>query len=38
MSIRRVSFETGGAPTYRVDGKPAHWGEDRLWALEEDIV
>jgi 2-hydroxychromene-2-carboxylate isomerase len=26
-----------GAPTYRVNGKPAHWGQDRLWALEEDI-
>ena len=26
-----------GAPTYRVDGGPAHWGQDRLWMLEEDI-
>lgn len=26
-----------GAPTHRVNGKPAHWGQDRLWALEEDI-
>jgi len=32
-------FDAGlwGAPTYRVDGAPAHWGQDRLWALEEDL-
>lgn len=36
---RRALLEAGlwGAPTYRVNGKPAHWGQDRLWALEEDI-
>jgi 2-hydroxychromene-2-carboxylate isomerase len=36
---RQALFEAGlwGAPTYRVNGKPAHWGQDRLWALEEDI-
>ena len=27
-----------GAPTCRVNGGPAHWGQDRLWALEEDLV
>ncbi len=26
-----------GAPTCRVDGGPAHWGQDRLWALEADV-
>ena len=37
---RAALFEAGlwGAPTYRVNGGPAHWGQDRLWALEEDIV
>jgi len=36
---RLALLEAGlwGAPTYRVNGKPAHWGQDRLWALEEDI-
>jgi 2-hydroxychromene-2-carboxylate isomerase len=36
---RKALLEAGlwGAPTYRVNGKPAHWGQDRLWALEEDI-
>jgi len=26
-----------GAPTFRVSGRPAHWGQDRLWMLEQDI-
>ncbi len=26
-----------GAPTFRVSGGPAHWGQDRLWMLEDDI-
>jgi 2-hydroxychromene-2-carboxylate isomerase len=37
---RAALFDAGlwGAPTFRVDGKPAHWGQDRFWALEEDIL
>jgi 2-hydroxychromene-2-carboxylate isomerase len=37
---RAALFEAGlwGAPTYRVGGGPAHWGQDRLWALEQDLV
>jgi 2-hydroxychromene-2-carboxylate isomerase len=37
---RQALFEAGlwGAPSYRVNGRPAHWGQDRLWALEEDIL
>ena len=27
-----------GAPTYRVNGGPALWGQDRLWALEQDLI
>jgi 2-hydroxychromene-2-carboxylate isomerase len=36
---RAALFEAGlwGAPTFRVDGGPAHWGQDRIWALEEDL-
>jgi len=26
-----------GAPTFRVRGHAAHWGQDRLWMLEEDL-
>ncbi len=37
---RAALFDAGlwGAPSYRVNGGPAHWGQDRLWALEEDVV
>jgi 2-hydroxychromene-2-carboxylate isomerase len=37
---RLTLFEAGlwGAPTYRVNGGPAHWGQDRLWALEQDLI
>jgi len=37
---RAALFEAGlwGAPTFCVDGMPAHWGQDRIWALEEDLA
>jgi 2-hydroxychromene-2-carboxylate isomerase len=37
---RQALFDAGlwGAPTYRVNGLPAHWGQDRLWALEHDLA
>jgi 2-hydroxychromene-2-carboxylate isomerase len=37
---RQALFEAGlwGVPSFRVDGKPAHWGQDRFWALEQDII
>ena len=37
---RQALFEAGlwGAPSYCVNGRPAHWGQDRLWALEEDLI
>lgn len=37
---REALFAAGlwGAPSFRVDGMPAHWGQDRFWALEEDIL
>jgi 2-hydroxychromene-2-carboxylate isomerase len=37
---RAALFEAGlwGAPTFRVNGGPALWGQDRLSALEEDLV
>ncbi len=27
-----------GAPTLRVDHGPAYWGQDRLWAVEQDLI
>jgi len=27
-----------GVPSFRVDERPAHWGQDRLWAIEEDLA
>jgi 2-hydroxychromene-2-carboxylate isomerase len=37
---RAALFAAGlwGAPTFRVDERPAHWGQDRIWALEEDLA
>jgi 2-hydroxychromene-2-carboxylate isomerase len=37
---RTALFAAGlwGAPTFRVDDMPAHWGQDRIWALEEDLA
>jgi 2-hydroxychromene-2-carboxylate isomerase len=37
---RQALLEAGlwGAPTFRVAGLPAHWGQDRIWALQEDIA
>lgn len=37
---RQALFAHGlwGAPTLSVDGGPAHWGQDRLWAVENDLI
>lgn len=36
---RAALLEAGlwGAPTFRVSGHEAHWGQDRLWMLEDDL-
>jgi 2-hydroxychromene-2-carboxylate isomerase len=36
---RQALLDAGlwGVPAFRVNGGPAHWGQDRLWALEEDL-
>jgi 2-hydroxychromene-2-carboxylate isomerase len=26
-----------GVPAFQVDDRPAHWGQDRLWAVERDL-
>ena len=26
-----------GVPSFRIDEGEAHWGQDRLWAVEEDL-
>ena len=37
---RTALFEAGlwGVPSFCVEGMPAHWGQDRFWALEQDII
>ncbi len=37
---RLALFDAGlwGVPSFRVNGKPAHWGQDRIWMLEQDIL
>lgn len=27
-----------GVPSFRVDRRPAHWGQDRMWLIEEDLI
>lgn len=27
-----------GVPSFRVDERPALWGQDRLWMLEQDLL
>jgi 2-hydroxychromene-2-carboxylate isomerase len=27
-----------GVPAFQVADRPAHWGQDRLWAVEEDLI
>ncbi len=27
-----------GVPSFRVDDRPARWGQDRLWAVERDLI
>jgi 2-hydroxychromene-2-carboxylate isomerase len=36
---RKALLDAGlwGAPTYRVNGGKAYWGQDRLWMIEEDL-
>jgi 2-hydroxychromene-2-carboxylate isomerase len=36
---RAALFEAGlwGAPSFRVNGGPAWWGQDRLWVLEQEL-
>ena len=36
---RSEMFANGlwGVPSFRVDDGPAHWGQDRLWAIEQDL-
>jgi 2-hydroxychromene-2-carboxylate isomerase len=37
---RAELFELGlwGVPSFRVADLPAHWGQDRLWAVEQDLA
>lgn len=37
---REALFAQGlwGVPSFRVGDLPAHWGQDRLWAVEQDLA
>jgi 2-hydroxychromene-2-carboxylate isomerase len=37
---RQALFDSGlwGVPSFRVNGRPAHWGRDRIWMLEQDLL
>lgn len=37
---REEMFALGlwGVPSFRVAGRPPHWGQDRLWAVERDLA
>ena len=37
---RQALFDAGlwGVPSFRVNGRPAHWGRDRIWMLEQDLL
>jgi 2-hydroxychromene-2-carboxylate isomerase len=26
-----------GVPSFRVNGNDAHWGQDRLWVIEQEL-
>jgi 2-hydroxychromene-2-carboxylate isomerase len=36
---RQEMFAGGvwGVPSFRVNGGPVHWGQDRLWAVEDEL-
>lgn len=37
---RAEMFSEGlwGVPSFRVDERPAHWGQDRMWLIEQDLI
>lgn len=37
---RAEMFNEGlwGVPSFRVDQRPAHWGQDRMWLIEQDLI
>ena len=36
--LEMLSLGLWGVPSFRVDDRAAVWGQDRLWAVEEDLV
>lgn len=33
-----LSLDLWGVPSFRVNHLPGHWGQDRLWAVEQDLI
>ncbi len=32
-----LAMELWGVPSFRVDNNPGHWGQDRLWVIEQEL-
>ena len=32
-----LDMELWGVPSFRVNNKPGHWGQDRLWVIEQEL-
>jgi 2-hydroxychromene-2-carboxylate isomerase len=33
-----LALDLWGVPSFRVGDLPGHWGQDRLWAVEQDLI
>jgi hypothetical protein len=33
-----LALNLWGVPSFRVGDLPGHWGQDRLWAVEQDLI
>ena len=36
--VEMLELGLWGVPSFRVGNLPGHWGQDRLWAVEEDLI
>jgi hypothetical protein len=32
-----LALELWGVPSFRVNDLPGHWGQDRLWVIEQEL-
>lgn len=36
--VALLAMDLWGVPSFRIDDRPGHWGQDRLWLLERDLI